>query len=363
VNMRLLFVCPDMRTGGAERQWATLIPALRERGADARVLCLADEGGLYGEIAAAGVPATCLHMRGRGDVRGLRRALRFAEPRPDAVVSRGVSAQIVGQAIARRGRSTHVLNEHTPLTPAGDLLPARPHQRLLLRLVAPRVGRVIAVCDPQIEPLVRLGYRRERIDVVPNGIFEDGPRPAAGREATRAELGLADGDFAALCVARLEPEKRVDVFLRSVAAAGERLPALRAFVAGSGRELERLRPLASAAKAELLGSRADVPDLMIAADAVCLTSDAEALPMSVLEAMALGRPVVATKVGGTSQAIGEAGVLVAPGDPAAVADALVALAADPARAEAFGTAARERQRELFSGNRMVDGYMRVLGAL
>jgi glycosyltransferase involved in cell wall biosynthesis len=222
---------------------------------------------------------------------------------------------------------------------------------------------VIAVCDRQVEPLVRLGYRRERIEVVPNGIFEDGQRPAAGRDATRAALGLADGEFAALCVSRLEPEKRVDVFLRAVAAARERLPGLRAFVAGSGRELERLRPLAAAAGAELLGSRADVPDLMAAADAVCLTSDAEALPMSVLEAMALARPVLATDVGGTAQAVGDTGLLVAPGDPVAAADALVELAADPARAEALGAAARERQRERFSGEAMVDGYVRVLEGL
>jgi glycosyltransferase involved in cell wall biosynthesis len=85
--------------------------------------------------------------------------------------------------------------------------------------------------------------------------------------------------------------------------------------------------------------------------------------MSVLEAMALGRPVLASDVGGTAQALGGAGVLVPPGDAAAAADALVKLAADPARAEAMGAAAQERQRERFSGTAMVDGYMRVLEAL
>ncbi|MBD0283059.1 MAG: glycosyltransferase, partial [Thermoleophilaceae bacterium] len=55
--MRLLFVCPDMRTGGAERHWATLVPALARRGADTRVLCLTEEGGLFPELIRAAVPA------------------------------------------------------------------------------------------------------------------------------------------------------------------------------------------------------------------------------------------------------------------------------------------------------------------
>ena len=67
--MRLLFVCPDMRTGGAERHWATLVPMLRERGVEAGVLCLAEEGALFSDLVRAGVPARCVHMRGRADLR------------------------------------------------------------------------------------------------------------------------------------------------------------------------------------------------------------------------------------------------------------------------------------------------------
>ena len=105
--------------------------------------------------------------------------------------------------------------------------------------------------------------------------------------------------------------------------------------------------------------RTDALELMRAAGAVCLTSEAEALPMSVLEAMALGRPVVATNVGGTGEAVadGETGFLVEPGDVEAVTRALVTLAADPDRAAAMGAAGRLRQRERFSGDAMVDGYL------
>jgi glycosyltransferase involved in cell wall biosynthesis len=351
--VRLLFVCPDMRTGGAERHWATLIPALARRGADTRVLCLVEEGGLFGELHGAGVPATCIHMRRRSDPRGWRRALAFAHPRPDVVISRGVSGQFVGEAIARRARARHVLNEHTPLTPAGELLPMRRHQLMLTRVVAPRLDRVIAVTRRQIAPLARLGYRGERIEVIANGVFDSATPPQAQHD---------NGDFTVLCAARLEPEKGVAVFIRAVAAARRSRPGIRGLVAGDGPDRTRLERLASGSGVELLGVREDVDELMAAADAVALTSEAEALPMSVLEAMAAARPVVATDIGGTAEAVvqGETGLLVPPGDSDAAARALLELASDRDRARRMGEAGRARQRELFDGESMVQRYERAL---
>ncbi len=377
--MRLLFLCPDMHRGGAERQWATLIPALARRGAEVRLVSLYDEGPLFHEVRAAGVAAECLGLRGPSDPRGLRRALAEARGRPGAVVSRTVTPQLVGQAIARRADAVHVFNEHTPLTAEGELLAMRPRQRLLTRLVAPHVDRVIQVSERQAEPLTRLGYKRDRIVTVPNGVFAGEVNPGAGRAAMRASLGLEDRDFAVLCVANLRREKGVDAFAEAVARAramgarsgsgrGEGPPAdgarrLRGFVAGDGPERERLeRLVAGLDGVELLGSRGDVADLVAACDAVALLSEAEALPMSILEAMALGRPVVTTDVGGAGEAVadGETGIVVPPGDTAAAAAALAALAADPERAREMGERGRTRQREHFDGEAMVEGYWRAL---
>ena len=141
---------------------------------------------LEGVAPGRGVPAVSLGMRSRLDARGLRRALGFASPRPDAVVTRGVSAQLVGAAIARRAQAPHVLNEHTPLTPAGRLVAPRPHQRALTRQVAPHVDAVIAVTERQAEPLAALGYRREGIEVIANGVFT-----AAGETPPVDETGAA----------------------------------------------------------------------------------------------------------------------------------------------------------------------------
>jgi glycosyltransferase involved in cell wall biosynthesis len=363
--MRLLFLCPDMHRGGAERHWATLIPALARRGAEVRLACLYDEGPLFAEVTAAGVPATCLGLRGPGDPRGLRRALAEARGRPGAVVTRTVSPQLLGRAIAARAGAVHVFNEHTPLTAAGEMMAMRPRQRLLTRLVAPSVDRVIQVSERQAAPLVRLGYRRERIVTVPNGVFDsDRARPGADRAELRAALGLADGDFAVLYAANLRPEKRADLFVEAVARArAEGAARLRGLVAGDGPERARLERLAREAEGvELLGSRGDVPDLMAACDAVALLSEAEALPMSILEAMATARPVVTSDVGGAAEAVsdGETGIVVPPGDATAAARALAALAGDPARASEMGEAGRARQRERFGGEAMVEGYWRAL---
>ena len=357
--MRLLFLAADMQRGGAERHWATLLPALAARGHEVRLVCLNDEGPLFESVRAAGVAATCLHLRGRADARGLRRALAEAGSHPGAVVTRGVSPQLAGEAIARRAGAAHVLNEHTPLTADGRLLAARPHQRLLTRVVAPRVDRVIAVSERQVGPLALLGYRRERITVVPNGLFESDVEPHASRDATRRELELDEQDFAVLCVANLRPEKGVAAIAEAVARARRQLPRLRGLVAGDGPQRAELARLEDV---RLLGSRGDVPDLIAACDALCLLSEAEALPISVLEAMALGRPVVATDVGGIPEAVAHAqtGLIVPPRDTGAAAGALARLAAQPEWARELGERGRARQRERFGGEAMVDGYEAVL---
>jgi glycosyltransferase involved in cell wall biosynthesis len=355
--MRLLFVCPDMRTGGTERHWATLIPELHDRGTAVKLVTLGERGRFFDDVVQRGVPAECLGLQRRTNARALRQALAVgAAFEADAVVTRGVSGQLVGEAIARRSGAVHVLNEHTPLTPDGRLVPARPHQRALTRLVARAVDDVVAVTRRQVPPLEAVGYPRGRIHVVPNGVFE---RDVQEVECSSA-LG-ADG-FAVLCVAALRPEKRVDLFIEAVATARRENPAIRGYVAGEGVERDRLDRLAEGSGVTLLGVRHDVLELIREADALCLPSEAEALPMSILEAMALERPVVSTDVGGTAEQVvdGETGHLVPAGDPEPIRAALLALAADPGGAREMGAAGRRRQRELFTGEAMVDGYERAL---
>lgn len=347
----ILFLCSELQRGGAERQWAHLVPALRDRGLDVRVLALRDRGPFYDELAAAGVPVACAGMTSRFDVRGLRRAFAWAG-RPALVVSQGTNALVVGEAVATRSRVPHVAIEHTP-----PGLRRRRHQRLLTHTLSRAVDRLVAVSESQVTELERLGYRPAQVTVIRNGV----PMltAARSRDEVRGALGVAATDVVVLLVATLRPQKNVPLFIAAVERAQADEPAIRGFVAGGGPLLQETRERAGDDGAtSVLGERADVPDLLAAADIVCLSSHTEATPMVLLEAMALGKPIVATRVGGNAEIVvdGETGLLVPPGDVDRFAAALVGLARDPAAREALGAAARARHEELFSLERMVNDY-------
>lgn len=299
-------------------------------------------------------------MHSRLDLRGLARAYRLWRLRPDIVFTSSVDAQVLGRLVAARAGAAHITVEH-----GGAGLPRSLHRRMLVRGVAPRIDRVVAVSATQLDELRTLGFRADRITVIPNGI--PAPVPARPREGVRAELGLAEDEVLALLVATLRPEKRADLFVEAVRRAYGREPRLRGVIAGGGPELERVRSLAAQEPGVLsvLGERDDVPDLIAAADVVCLTSTFEGLPMTVLEAMALSRPVVASKVGGIPDAItdGRTGLLIPTGDSEAFADALVVLTSDPDLRRSMGEAAQIDYRQRYTLETMAERYGEVLGAL
>jgi glycosyltransferase involved in cell wall biosynthesis len=225
------------------------------------------------------------------------------------------------------------------------------------------VDGVIAISEAQLPRLQRLGYRSAMIRIVPNGV-ED-PVVARPAHEVRESLGVNSSEILALLVAALRPEKRAELFVAAVRRAHAADPRVRGVVAGGGPELERVRVSAGTDRVvQVLGPRADVPDLMSAADLVCLSSDAEGVPMVILEAMALGRPAVATHVGGVSEAVvhEETGLLVPTGDEPAFAAALLRLATDSELRLRLGEKARERQRERFDLDRMVEGYEQAFAA-
>jgi glycosyltransferase involved in cell wall biosynthesis len=224
-------------------------------------------------------------------------------------------------------------------------------------LLAPHVDGSIIISDVQVPTLLRLGFRRTRLRLIRNGVPV--PVPATPRSVVRASLGLQDNHFLALMVAALRPEKSAEGFVEAVRKAHGVEPRIRGAIAGAGPQLERLRAFTQDdAVVQVLGERHDVPDLLIAADAACLTSTAEGVPMALLEAMALARPVVATDVGGVAEAVvsGVTGLLVNPGDAGGFAEALVRLARDPELTLRLGEGGKQRQEELFGVDRMIDEY-------
>jgi glycosyltransferase involved in cell wall biosynthesis len=207
---------------------------------------------------------------------------------------------------------------------------------------------VIAVSEPIRQTLIECGSHPSRVRSIRNGIDHEVFRRVPGlKETTRRALGIPQEGLVIGAVGRIESEKRFDLLLRSAAALA---PSLNTFVviAGGGslqNDLARLaNELGIAGRVKLLGHRDDVIDIHHTFDIYAQTSVREGIPNAVLEAMAVGTPVVATDVGGTSELITDRvhGLLVPFGDCPAMTRAFESIVAHPEDAAARAAAARDR---------------------
>lgn len=193
------------------------------------------------------------------------------------------------------------------------------------------------------------GRRQQGCEVLVHGIVQSDAQPLAGtRTRVRRELGLPEDAIVAITVANLRREKDYPNLLRAAHLALREEPRLVVLAVGQGPlegEVHELHEsLGLGGGVRLLGYRTDVPDLLAASDLFVLASAHEGLPVSIMEAMVAGLPVVATAVGGVPEAVtdGETGVLTPPHDPDALARALVAIARDELLRSRMAEAARER---------------------
>lgn len=232
-------------------------------------------------------------------------------------------------------------------------------RRLVDRHVIGRGSDVVIACSEEDRRrMIEVeGIAAGRVLFVPNGIAAREPTPGLN---PRLALGLAADAPVVGSVGALRPEKRFDVLLRAAARLVAAWPGLRVVIVGAGPERGRLEALAAELglvdAVMLLGARTDVPDVIRAFDVAVNCSDFEGTPLSVLEYMEAGLPVVATRVGGLPSLIdhGVHGLLVPRRDPTAMADALGDLLADGDRRRAMGAAGRRRRRAEFDLEVMVD---------
>jgi glycosyltransferase involved in cell wall biosynthesis len=241
------------------------------------------------------------------------------------------------------------------------------------RLVYERlVERVVAISPAVKRCLTDGGVPDARVSVIPSAVDASRLRPERPREELRRGLGASGDDAVLLVLAALVRRKGVDVLLRALAALGNDGLRPLLWVAGDGPERASLETLAREAglgeRVRFLGRRSDTADLLAASDIVVIPSRREGLGVTALEAMAAGRPVVASAAGGLGEAVIDrrTGLLVPPDDAAALARALAEVLRDTSLRDALGRAGPLRVAESFSAEQMVESYVRlyegVLGA-
>ncbi|MGY1714902.1 glycosyltransferase family 4 protein [Geodermatophilus sp. SYSU D01106] len=327
-------------TGGVGTHLRSVLPALAGAGAAVTVCGPVATDALFGFSAAARftpveISAGLDPLADARAVLALRRALTGA----DLVHAHGLRAGLVAAAAVRTGPPRRlVVTLHNALPDR-----AGPLRRVLAqaeRATVRAADVVLAASADLAENAHRLGARDVRVAPVSAPAL---PPPTRTREEVRAGLGLADGRPLVLAVGRLHPQKGYDVLLDAAATwTGEPRPLVA--IAGDGPlEAELSARIAQGSlPVALLGRRDDVADLLAAADLVVLPSRWEARSLTAQEALRAGTPLVATRAGGLPELLGDAAVLVPPGDAAALASAVRDLLADPARAAALAAAGRER---------------------
>ena len=335
-----------------------------------------DEGNMLELGRLPPVEPTIVPTLGRAispfdDVRALARLVSLARSfKPDIVHTHLAKAGALGRVAARIAGVRIVVHTYHGSVFRGYFGQRESAVYLgIERALARITTRIVAITSGQKADLIGLGIAPAgKIVEIPLGLDLDQFRELPSREDAIAALGLPrDGRYVAI-VARLVPIKDIPTFLRALARVTESVPDARGLVVGDGPERRAVeaiaRDLGLGDRCRFLGWRADLPNVYAASDVVALSSLNEGSPVSVIEAMAAGRAVVATAVGGVPDVVDQAtGMLVPAGDHRALADAIAGLLKDPERRAELGRNGRELSVRRFGSDRLVADIDRLYADL
>jgi len=341
--------------GGTERQFVRTIQNLDQRKYELCVGCLQASGPFLSEIETMGLTITEFPIRslyGLDTIRWFWRLVQFLRHNRISVLHAFDFYTTIFAVPAARLAGVPVV-----LASRRELLEVRrPWQQRVVRMACWLATAVVANSHAVEADLCRCGYVG-KVTVIHNGIDCHAVRSVSPPKM-RMLLGIPANAPVIGVVADLRPEKDVDTFLCAAAYIATEIPEARFLVIGDGSDRDRLEQraldLGLACRIIFLGDRADVENLLAILDVCVLSSRTESLPNAVLEAMALGRPVVATDAGGTRELVvdGETGFLVPVRDAKSMAERIVELVRNPKRCRAMGGEGRRRVEQQFSCSRM-----------
>lgn len=369
INLRrVALVIGQLELGGTEKQVSLLARGLHGRGIEAHVILLSRGGPHEATLRDMGIAVHHLGFTRRSSgssalVQNMRAFARLVgllrRIKPDVLHAFLLESYVLGAPAARLAR--------VPLVVAGrrSLSHFSQERRWIFALgkavtrVTDHVVANAAAVAEDVRAVERLPA--DKLSVIYNGLPVSAFEPVEP-ESIDTKLPVV------LCVARLRPEKGHRFLIGAAALLSQRgRPCTLVFV-GDGPEWDRLKEQANGLDLDIrfMGARTDVEGFLARADIVVLPSVSEGLSNAVMEAMAMGRPIVATAVGGTPELLEDRGILVPASDPATLAEAFVRLFDDPELAASLGTAARAWARKNLDVTVMVDEhiklYHRLMGA-
>jgi L-malate glycosyltransferase len=362
--IRLLKLLPTLFCGGTENQFMTLSRSLNCRRFHVELACLQRLGPFVAEVEERGLPLREYSIDTFRSPQAVAQQLRLARDilrsRIEIVHTYSFYGNVFAIPPARLSGVPVVI---ASIRDRGPYL--TPMQTRVQRYVCRLATRVLVNADAVKDWLLDQGYDPARIVVIRNGVDLGRFDQPVDPDAIRQELGLAPGVPLVTVVSRLNYLKGIEHFLEAAALLAGRFPTVHFLVVGEAGPpdaeystvLARLADrLGIASRVRFMGLRSDVPAVLASSTVSVMPSLDEALSNVVLESMAAGVPTVATRVGGTPEAIvdGVTGLLVPPANAAALAEAIARVLKDTGLAAALGRAARRAIEERFSVDRMVD---------
>lgn len=364
-RVRVMFVVGNFVAGGAERHLLEMWSRIDRDAFAVEIACFRREGQFLAEVERLGWPVRDLgvgrRIYGPSGVAGLLRLIGHARRfRPHVIhgylFGPNLFAVLAGRALGVPAVVVAKRNVDAFETP---------RQAALQRWIHRAATHVTAVSATVADTVVAMGVPRAHITVIPNGV--DAARFASATPAREA-LGVNGASAVIGSVGCLAPRKDYGTLLEALALLRERHPGVRLVLVGDGPERAALERRAQAlelgSRVRFLGERPDVERLLPAMDVFVLSSREEGIPNALLEAMAAGRPAVATAVGGTREILadGETGWLVPASSPPALAAALDDALSHPEEARRRGARAGAVARERLSIEAMVRSHERFYRA-
>jgi glycosyltransferase involved in cell wall biosynthesis len=343
---------------GAETHLLALLPALRAFGVEPEVVLLEDPRRPQDELRARfgreRIPVRTVPIRGHLDPTLVSRLIEVFRARPfDVLHAHLPHGEVYGELALRSFPERPLVVSRHNDDRFRRWLPLRPVFAPSIR----RAGRIIAISQAVRRFLLEVeGAPADKIVVVPYGLDAGAFAASARPGAFRRQIGAAEEPLVGF-VGRLTRQKGVDVLLRAFASVERGHPAARLILAGDGPDRPALTALARSLglrRAMFLGWRTDAADILADVDLAVMPSRWEGFGLTALEAMALGKPVVASQVSALPEIVvpGETGLLVPAGDSERLAGALRTLLDDPGRAGRMGRAGRDRVRNEFPVEKM-----------